>query len=80
MKNQTCCVNANCLLKRMYLTSFIDFSFYHMVVVRFATDYSSSYGGGSLMLDDCNFHESVCLDSFDIDRTLTLVSALEILN
>ena len=51
-----------------------------MVVVRFATDYSSSYGGGSLMLDDCNFHESVRLDSFDIDRTLTLVSALEILN
>lgn len=36
-------------------------------------DYSSSYGGGSLMLDDCNFHESVRLDSFDIDRTLTLI-------
>lgn len=40
----------------------------------FATDYSSS-GSGPVVLDDCNFHESVHLDSFDIDRTLTLVSA-----
>nr|DAD40959.1 TPA_asm: hypothetical protein HUJ06_015282 [Nelumbo nucifera] len=36
-------------------------------------DYTSSAGGGSVMLDDCNFHESVHLDSFDIDRTLNLV-------
>ncbi|XP_022769054.1 AP-4 complex subunit mu-like isoform X2 [Durio zibethinus] len=36
-------------------------------------DYSSSYGSGAVILDDCNFHESVHLDSFDIDRTLTLV-------
>lgn len=35
-------------------------------------DYSSS-GGGPVILDDCNFHESVHLDSFDIDRTLTLI-------
>jgi len=38
-------------------------------------DYRSS-GGGAVILDDCNFHESVHLDSFDIDRTLTLVSSL----
>ena len=38
-------------------------------------DYRSS-GGGAVILDDCNFHESVYLDSFDIDRTLTLVSSL----
>ncbi|XWS25813.1 hypothetical protein CRYUN_Cryun27aG0099300 [Craigia yunnanensis] len=36
-------------------------------------DYSSSYGSGAVILDDCNFHELVHLDSFDIDRTLTLV-------
>ncbi|KAF7817594.1 AP-4 complex subunit mu [Senna tora] len=33
-------------------------------------DYISS---GAVVLDDCNFHESVHLDNFDIDRTLTLV-------
>lgn len=38
------------------------------------TDYRSSSGGGAVILDDCNFHESVHLDSFDIDRTLHLVS------
>ncbi|KAJ0975982.1 hypothetical protein J5N97_017947 [Dioscorea zingiberensis] len=36
-------------------------------------DYSSSSGGGIVNLDDCNFHESVHLDTFDSDRTLTLV-------
>jgi AP-4 complex subunit mu-1 len=36
-------------------------------------DYRSSSGGGAVILDDCNFHESVHLDSFDIDRTLTLI-------
>ncbi|GMY28365.1 AP-4 complex subunit mu-like [Fagus crenata] len=36
-------------------------------------DYGGSSGSGSVVLDDCNFHESVHLDSFDIDRTLTLV-------
>ena len=36
------------------------------------TDYR---GSGAVILDDCNFHESVHLDSFDIDRTLSLVSA-----
>ncbi|KAK1287526.1 hypothetical protein QJS10_CPB19g01523 [Acorus calamus] len=35
-------------------------------------DYNSS-SGGVVILDDCNFHESVHLDSFDVDRTLTLV-------
>ncbi|XP_051126548.1 AP-4 complex subunit mu [Andrographis paniculata] len=34
--------------------------------------YSSS-GGGAVILDDCNFHESVHMDSFDVDRTLSLV-------
>ncbi|WOL18447.1 AP-4 complex subunit mu-like [Canna indica] len=36
-------------------------------------DYRSSAGGGAVILDDCNFHESVRLDSFDVDRTLTLI-------
>ncbi|PIA46463.1 hypothetical protein AQUCO_01500183v1 [Aquilegia coerulea] len=36
-------------------------------------DYGSSAGAGSVILDDCNFHESVHLDSFDVDRTLSLV-------
>ncbi|KAG4402511.1 hypothetical protein GLYMA_02G213600v4 [Glycine max] len=35
--------------------------------------YRSSSGSGTVILDDCNFHESVRLDSFDIDRTLSLV-------
>ncbi|KAL1093524.1 hypothetical protein V6Z11_D06G036300 [Gossypium hirsutum] len=38
-----------------------------------ANDYRSSYGSGAVILDDCNFHESVRLDSFDMDRTLALV-------
>ncbi|KAG8632824.1 hypothetical protein MANES_18G059600v8 [Manihot esculenta] len=36
-------------------------------------DSRSSFGSGAVMLDDCNFHESVRLDNFDLDRTLTLV-------
>ncbi|KDP41471.1 hypothetical protein JCGZ_15878 [Jatropha curcas] len=40
---------------------------------RSAYDYRSSTGSGAVILDDCNFHESVRLDSFDLDRTLTLV-------
>ncbi|GKV33583.1 hypothetical protein SLEP1_g42072 [Rubroshorea leprosula] len=36
-------------------------------------DYRSSSGSGAVILDDCNFHESVRLDSFDMDRTLSLV-------
>ncbi|XP_057784447.1 AP-4 complex subunit mu isoform X2 [Salvia miltiorrhiza] len=35
--------------------------------------YSGSSGSGAVILDDCNFHESVHMDSFDIDRTLSLV-------
>ncbi|KAF5740792.1 AP-4 complex subunit mu isoform X1 [Tripterygium wilfordii] len=35
--------------------------------------YGGSSGSGAVILDDCNFHESVHLDSFDIDRTLSLV-------
>ncbi|KAJ9166049.1 hypothetical protein P3X46_020850 [Hevea brasiliensis] len=37
-------------------------------------DYGSSSGAGTLILDNCNFHESVHLDSFDIDRTLAMVA------
>ena len=36
-------------------------------------------GMGIVMLDDCNFHESVRLDDFDLDRTLTLVRSIAIL-
>ena len=36
-----------------------------------------AYGGAGshdvVMLDDCNFHESVVLDRFDAERTLELV-------
>ncbi|KAJ7958925.1 AP-4 complex subunit mu [Quillaja saponaria] len=28
---------------------------------------------GAVILDDCNFHESVRLDSFDVDKTLILI-------
>lgn len=37
---------------------------------------ASSYGGVSsseVVLDDCNFHESVNLESFDINRSLDLI-------
>ncbi|RWW09628.1 hypothetical protein GW17_00026871 [Ensete ventricosum] len=40
--------------------------------IDYFSDYRSS-SGGAVILDDCNFHESVRLDSFDVDRTLTLV-------
>ncbi|GMY06975.1 AP-4 complex subunit mu isoform X1 [Fagus crenata] len=36
-------------------------------------DYRSSSGSGAVILDDCNFHESVRLDSFEMDKTLSLV-------
>jgi AP-4 complex subunit mu-1 len=39
----------------------------------YGTDYGGSTGSGAVILDDCNFHESVHIDSFDVDRTLTLV-------
>ncbi|KAL5102530.1 hypothetical protein RYX36_006857, partial [Vicia faba] len=32
-----------------------------------------SSSGGAVVLDDCNFHESVRLDSFDTNRTLSLI-------
>ncbi|KAK7301111.1 hypothetical protein RJT34_11972 [Clitoria ternatea] len=38
-----------------------------------AYGYRSSAGSGTVILDDCNFHESVRLDSFDMDRTLSLI-------
>lgn len=43
--------------------------------IDYVSDYRSS-SGGAVILDDCNFHESVRLDSFDVDRTLTLVRVL----
>ncbi|XP_042939100.1 AP-4 complex subunit mu-like [Carya illinoinensis] len=36
-------------------------------------DYGSSSGSGAVILDDCNFHELVRLDSFAIEKTLSLV-------
>ncbi|TQD80019.1 hypothetical protein C1H46_034432 [Malus baccata] len=36
-------------------------------------DHRSSFGSGAVVLDDCNFHESVRLDNFEVDKTLTLV-------
>ncbi|XP_044510251.1 AP-4 complex subunit mu-like isoform X2 [Mangifera indica] len=36
-------------------------------------EYRSSSGSGAVILDDCNFHESVRLNSFDLDRTLSLI-------
>lgn len=39
----------------------------------FGPEYGGSGGLGMVLLDDCNFHESVRLDDFDLDRTLTLV-------
>ena len=41
-------------------------------------DYRSSSGTGAVILDDCNFHESVHLDSFETDKTLSLVSEIKI--
>lgn len=38
-----------------------------------APDYSVGSGVGLVVLDDCNFHESVRLDDFETERALTLV-------
>ncbi|CAN6465784.1 unnamed protein product [Victoria cruziana] len=38
-----------------------------------AYGFGGSAGVGPVVLDDCNFHESVHLENFDLDRTLTLV-------
>ncbi|KAL7085489.1 hypothetical protein ACP275_14G283400 [Erythranthe tilingii] len=35
--------------------------------------YSGSSGAGAVILDDCNFHESVHMDNFEVDKTLSLV-------
>ena len=56
-----------------YFVSFVDC--FLLLRAFCAADYSSPFGAGAVVLDDCNFHESVRLDSFDVDRTLTLVSA-----
>ncbi|KAL5992662.1 AP-4 complex subunit mu [Asimina triloba] len=51
-------------------------SIYETAIAKLVTPgvyYRSSAGGGAVILDDCNFHESVHLDSFDVDRTLTLI-------
>lgn len=39
----------------------------------FAPDYSVGSGVGLVVLDDCNFHESVRLDDFETERALTLI-------
>jgi AP-4 complex subunit mu-1 len=49
------------------------------VVLLSVVDYRSSSGSGAVMLDDCNFHQSVRLDSFDMDKTLSLVSEVKIM-
>ncbi|CAK9234259.1 unnamed protein product [Sphagnum jensenii] len=36
-------------------------------------EYGAGGGVGMVLLDDCNFHESVRLDDFELDRTLTLI-------
>ena len=46
---------------------------YVSIYIFYATDYRNSAGAGAVILDDCNFHESVHLDNFDLDRTLMLV-------
>ncbi|KAF3786882.1 AP-4 complex subunit mu [Nymphaea thermarum] len=38
-----------------------------------AYGFGGSAGVGPVVLDDCNFHETVHLENFDLDRTLTLV-------
>lgn len=68
--------DSSCIFKGMYLV-ILFYSFLLFYVSAFCSDYSGSSGGGAVMLDDCNFHESVRLDNFDIDRTLTLVSPSE---
>ena len=37
-----------------------------------ASQFGGGYGSEVVMLDDCNFHESVSLDRFDSERTLEL--------
>ena len=37
-----------------------------------SSQYGGGYGSDVVMLDDCNFHESVSLDRFDSERTLEL--------
>lgn len=37
-----------------------------------ASTFGGGYGSEVVMLDDCNFHESVSLDRFDAERTLEL--------
>lgn len=48
-----------------------DSSFFFL----FSVGYSGSSGTGAVILDDCNFHESVHMENFDVDRTLSLVRA-----
>lgn len=60
------------LLALLNLSCYLNQSFLFFL----EQDYSGSSGAGSVILDDCNFHESVHLDSFDMDRTLTLVSEI----
>ncbi|KVI08201.1 Clathrin adaptor, mu subunit [Cynara cardunculus var. scolymus] len=55
-------------------SQFIHLSNTRMLLLEnFEIYYTGSTGSGAVILDDCNFHESVHLDRFDVDRTLTLV-------
>ena len=45
-------------------------------IMLYISEYSGSGGMNMVMLDDCNFHESVRLDDFDLERTLTLVRSI----
>lgn len=49
---------------------------YFFEYVYAAPDYSAGTGVGLVVLDDCNFHESVRLDDFESERALTLVSPI----
>lgn len=51
-----------------------DLSFPRSGESRYAPEYGGGSGGtGMVVLDDCNFHESVKLDDFETERFLTLV-------
>jgi AP-4 complex subunit mu-1 len=50
-----------------------DISIGHAGSGSYAPEYGAGGGVGMVLLDDCNFHESVHLDDFELDRTLTLI-------
>lgn len=65
-----CKPQSSCVVTVSDINDFCFPLFFFLLCIGYS---GGSSGTGAVILDDCNFHESVHMDNFDVDRTLSLV-------